>query len=441
MKAGADPILTLSQHSRYMRLPLFLARRVFADKGADGGADKGTAPRVSRPVTRIATAGVAAGLAVMIVSVSVVLGFKHTVRDKVIGMGAPITVANYFTLQGDTDIPLLLNDSLMDALRGVSGTGNVQRYALKQGMMKTDDDFLGVMLKGVAEEYDTSFIHGCIVEGSIPTFSARRSGNQILISRLMADKLRLKTGDKVYAYFLSSGEQLRARRFTVAGVYRTDLSLFDKNIVLTDLYTTAKLNGWQEGQASGAEITVGNTGDTDGVFHHLIYDMGSRIDSLGVSYVPATAQELYPQIFSWLDLMDLNVWIILALMTCVAAVTMISGLLIIILERTNMIGILKAMGARNSTIRHTFLWLAAFIIGRGMLIGDIIGLALVGVQQATGLIRLDPTSYYVDTVPVEINVPLIIIINVATLLINVFILVAPSFIISNINPVKSMRYE
>lgn len=424
-----------------MRLPLFLARRIYADKGANGETDKGSAPRVSRPVTRIATAGVAAGLAVMIVSVCVVLGFKHTVRDKVIGMGAPITVANYFTFQGDTDTPLLLNDSLMSALRNVGGTDNVQRYALKQGMLKTDDDFLGVMLKGVAEEYDTTFLHGCIVEGSIPTFSARRSGNQILVSRLMADKLRLKAGDKVYAYFLSSDGQLRARRFTVAGVYRTDLSLFDKNIALTDLYTTVRLNGWQASQASGAEITVGNRDDIGAVFHHLIYDMGGRTDSLGVSYVPATAQELYPQIFSWLDLMDLNVWIILALMTCVAAVTMISGLLIIILERTSMIGILKAMGARNSTIRHTFLWLSTFIVCRGMLIGDIIGLTLVAVQQATGLIRLDPASYYVDTVPVEINVPLIVIINVATLLINVFILVAPSLVISHIDPVKSMRYE
>lgn len=424
-----------------MRLPLFIARRIYSDKG--GSDDNGTSatPRVSRPVTRIAVAGVAAGLAVMIVSVCVVLGFKHTVRDKVVGMGAHVTVANYFTLQGDTDTPIVVDDSLMDKLHEVPGVANVQRYAYKQGMLKTDSAFLGVMFKGVAEEYDTAFLHKNMVEGSIPTFSADSTERKILISKTMSAKMLLHAGDKVYAYFLSADGDLRARRFTVSGVYRTDISVFDDNIVLTDLYTAVKLNGWQQSQASGAELILSDIDGLDDVMTHLIYDMGSRVDASGEPYTMASAQELYPQIFSWLDLLDLNVWIILALMTCVAAVTMISGLLIIILERTSMIGILKAMGARSRLIRHTFLWLAVFIIGKGMLIGDIIALALVAVQQATGLMKLDPSSYYVDTVPVEINIPLIVIINVATLLINVFVLVAPSYLIAHIDPVKSMRYE
>jgi lipoprotein-releasing system permease protein len=208
-----------------------------------------------------------------------------------------------------------------------------------------------------------------------------------------------------------------------------------------DLYTAVKLNGWEDDQVSGAELTVNDFNKLDETEGILINKVNRTIDRYGETYSSKTIREISPQIFSWLDLLDLNVWIILALMIAVAGVTMISGLLIIILERATMIGILKALGARNKLIRHTFLWFATFIIGRGLLIGNIIGIGIVVLQKYTGIIKLNPVNYYVSTVPVEINIPVIIILNAATLIISVLVLIIPSFLISHIHPVKSMRYE
>lgn len=415
-----------------MNLPLFIAKRIYSDNDAQ--------QKVSKPAIRIATAGVAVGLAVMIVSVCIVLGFKHTIRDKVIGFGSHITVANFMTIHGNGQRPIAINDSMTKVLRSVNGVRHVQRYALKQGILKTDSDFLGVAFKGIAAEYDTTFIHNNMVSGCIPTFSDETSHNKIVISKIMADMLKIKTGDKVFAYFIDN-DNVRMRRFLVSGIYQTNLTQYDKTICFTDLYTAVRLNGWNNDQVTGAEIIVNDFNKVNDVEDILVSKVNRTTDSYGETYSSETIQESNPQIFSWLDLLDLNVWIILALMLCVAGFTMISGLLIIILERTNMIGVLKALGAKNKTIRKTFLWFAVFIIGKGMIIGNVIGLGLVIIQNVTGMVTLDPSTYYVKTVPVEINIPLIVILNIATLLISVFVLIAPSFLISRIHPAKSMCYE
>ena len=395
---------------------------------------------VSRPAIRIATAGVAIGLAVMIVSVCVVFGFKHTIRDKAIGFGSHIQVGSFMTLQVGEQTPIAMTDSMMQALAKVEGVKHVQRFAMKQGILKTDDNFLGVMFKGVGPEFDSTFIHQNMIEGSIPAFSDSASTNRLLISKPMADKLLLKSGDRIFAYFIDENG-VRARRFTISGIYETNLSQYDNVICFVDLYTAVRLNGWKPDQATGAEVTVNDFERLDETESIFINRVNRMTDPYGETYSSKTIQELNPQIFSWLDLLDLNVWIILALMVAVAAVTMISGLLIIILERTTMIGILKALGARNSTIRHTFLWFATFMIGRGLLWGNILGFGLVLLQKYLGIVKLDPAAYYVSTVPVEINLPLILLLNIATLLISIFVLVAPSFLISHIHPAKSMRYE
>ena len=395
---------------------------------------------VSKPAIRIATAGVAIGLAVMIVSVSVVFGFKHTIRDKVVGFGSHLQVGEFMTLYGADQRPVQMNDSMMAELRSATGVKHVQRFAMRQGILKTDDDFLGVLFKGVGPEFDSTFIHQNLKEGSIPAFSDSASTNRLLISKSMADKLRLACNDKIFAYFVGD-EGVRARRFTVSGIYQTNLSQYDDAICYIDLYTAVKLNGWQPDQVSGAEVTVGDfkrLAETEEVY---INKVNRQTDAYGETYSTKTIQELNPQIFSWLELLDLNVWIILALMTAVAGVTMISGLLIIILERTTMIGTLKALGARNKSIRHTFLWFSVFMIGRGLLVGNLLGIGLVLLQRFTGLVKLDPATYYVSTVPVEINIPIIILLNIATLLVSIFILIAPSYLISHIQPAKSMRYE
>ena len=415
-----------------MNFPLFIARRIYSGK-----EDK---RKVSRPALRIAMLGVAIGLAVMIVTVSVVLGFKHTIRDKVIGFGSHIQIESLMAVGNQVE----LSDSTMDILSHMAGIGHIQRFAMAQGILKTDSDFLGVAFKGIDEQYQTDFISQHVIDGKMPAFHATESTNSIAISKVIADKLQLKADDRVFAYFITD-DGVKARKFTVAAVYQTNMNKFDQALCFTDLYTTRKLSGTDTTDIySGAEMTVDNFELLDPIATDVAEQLkiiNSEIEEPYYTLASKTIFEAYPQIFSWLQLLDINVWIILVLMVCVAGFTMISGLLIIILERTQMIGILKALGARNKTIRHTFLWFAAFIISQGLLWGDIIGIGIVLLQQHFGFVTLDPATYYVREAPMELNIPIIVALNAATLLVSVFILIAPSYLISFIHPAKSMRYE
>jgi len=414
-----------------VNLPFFIAKRIYSDQG-----DK---RKVSRPAIRIATIGVAIGLAVMIVTVSVVLGFKHTIRDKVIGFGSHIQVQNMLTFLSTDSYPIIINDSVIRSYEQIEGVKHAERYAYSQGILKTDDDFLGVMFKGVGPEYDLNFLSHHLLEGEMPVFSDTASTNKILISKMIADKLRLKAGDRIFAYFI--GESVRTRRFTIIGIYQTNMTRFDESLCFTDLYTTRKLNDWEDDQCSGAEITVNDFDQLQATADLFIENVNRRTDKDFNTYSSQTIYEAYPQVFNWLELLDINVWIILVLMVCVAGFTMISGLLIIILERTQMIGVMKALGARNKTIRHTFLWFAAFIIGQGLLLGNVLGIGIIALQKYTGLVKLDPQTYYVSEAPMEVNIPLFVLLNIATLIICVFVLIAPSYFVSHIHPAKSMRYE
>ncbi len=411
-----------------MNFPLFIAKRIYSDQG-----DR---RKVSRPAIRIATVGVAIGLAVMIITVSVVLGFKHTVRDKVVGFGSHIQVYN---LQGNI-FPICINDSTLKAYEEADGVRHAERFAMTQGILKTNDDFLGVILKGVGSEYDTQFLQDCLVEGELPAFSDGKSKYPLVVSKTMADKLRLHVGDRLFAYFIGN-DDVRTRRFTVSAIYQTNMKRFDDMMCLTDLSVTQRLNGWDSLQCTGAEVLVNDFDrlkETNRNLLDILHGKGDRDNEMAVSY---TITDIYPQVFSWLELLDINVWIILGLMIAVAGFTMISGLLIIILERTQMIGILKALGACNATIRRTFLWFAVFIIGRGLLWGNIIGLGIVLLQKYTGLVKLDAQTYYVNEAPMEINLVLIALINIVTLLVSVFVLIAPSYLVSHIHPARSMHYE
>ena len=415
-----------------MNISFFIAKRIYSDKG-----DK---RKVSRPAIHIATAGVAIGLAVMILTVSVVLGFKHTIRDKVIGFGSHIQVENFLTMQSSDPYPICIDDSVMKVIKGIEGVEHVERFALTQGILKTDQDFLGMSFKGIGPEYDTSFIKSNLKSGSIPSFSDSANKGNLLISTATADKMNLKAGDKVFAYFISDNG-VKVRRFTVSGIFQTNMSQFDNALCFTDLYTARKLNNWDGELCTGAEISVGDLQQINAVSLRIADKVNRTSDHEGNIFTSQTIYETYPQIFSWLSLLDINVWIILALMICVAGFTMISGLLIIILERTQMIGVLKALGMKGSSVRHTFLWFAVFIIGKGMLIGDILAAAIILLQRHTGFISLDPATYYVSEAPTEINIQAFLLINAATLIISVLVLVGPSFLISHIHPAKSMRYE
>ncbi|MCR5270092.1 MAG: ABC transporter permease [Prevotella sp.] len=413
-------------------LPLFLARHIYDEKG-----DK---KKVSRPAIRIATIGVAIGLAVMIVTVSVVMGFKHTIRDKVAGFGSHIQIQNIFAYTQAGNLPICLGDTLTSAFKEVKEVRHIQRYTHTQGILKTDEDFMGVVLKGLGSEYDTQFLKESMIEGELPEFCDSATKYPLIISQTMADKLQLKIGDRLFAYFINN-DDIKARRFTIKGIYQTNMKRFDDIFCLTDIYVTNKLNGWRTDQSSGAEILIKDFTQLEHIYPQIAEIANQTHDKDEQTLAAQTIIQAYPQVFSWLGLLDINVWIILALMIAVAGFTMISGLLIIILERTQMIGILKALGARNTTIRHTFLWFAAFIIGKGLIWGNIIGLGVVLLQMKTGFVSLDPQTYYVNQAPMEINVPIIIALNLSTLIISVLVLIAPSYLVSRIHPARSMRYE
>ena len=395
-----------------MSLSLFIARRIYRE--SDGGK------QVSRPAVLIAMAGIAIGLAV-------------------IGFGSHIQIANLDVVNSYETHPIAVGDSMMTALSGYPQVSHVQRYSTKPGMIKTDDAFQGMVLKGVGPEFDPSFMQEYLVEGEIPAFSDSASSNQVLISKALATKMKLKLGDKIYTYYIQ--DNIRARRLTIAGIYQTNFSEYDNLFLLTDLYLVNRLNGWEPEQVSGVELQVRDYDKLEDITYEIAVDTDSQRDKFGGVYYVRNIEQLNPQIFEWLNLLDLNVWVILFLMIGVAGFTMISGLLIIIIERTNMIGILKALGADNFTIRKTFLWFAVFLIGKGMLWGNAIGLAFCFIQSQFGIFKLDPENYYVDTVSVSFNVWFFLLINAGTLLASVLMLIGPSYLITKINPASSMRYE
>ena len=414
-----------------MSLSLFIAKHIYRE--SDGGK------QVSRPAVLIAMAGIAIGLAVMIIAVAVVIGFKSEVRNKVIGFGSHIQITNLDALNSYETHPVVVGDSMLAALADYPEVNHVQRFSTKPGMIKTDDAFQGMVLKGVGPEYDDRFLKEYLVEGEIPVFSDSISSNQVLISKALATKMKLKLGDKIYTYYIQ--DDVRARRLTIVGIYQTNFSEYDNLFLLTDINLVNRLNGWQPEQVTGVELQVRDYNKLEDTTYEIAADTDNQIDSFGGIYFVRNIEQLNPQIFAWLDLLDLNVWVILFLMIGVAGFTMISGLLIIIIERTNMIGVLKALGANNFTIRKTFLWFAVFLIGKGMLWGNAIGLGFCILQSQFGIFKLDPDTYYVDTVPVSFNIILFLLINIGTLLASVFMLIGPSYLITKINPASSMRYE
>ena len=415
-----------------MNWKLFIARRIY--KKNEGGRE------VSKPAVRIAMLGIAIGLAIMIVSIAVVIGFKHQVRDKVVGIGSDIVISNFEAQNTYETSPIVANDSLFAQLQTLEGVRHLQRYSTKPGMIMTDTDFEGMVLKGISTEYDLSFIKRHLVEGEIPMFTDTVASQQVLISQTNALKLKLKVGDKIYTYFVDD-DHIRARRLTIAGIYQTNFTTYDELFLISDLYTVNRLNNWKTDQVSGVEIQVRDYDKLEDVRELVHEKVDVQTDKYGGIYFTQSIEDLHPEIFAWLGLLDMNVWVILILMIGVAGFTMISGLLIIILERTNMIGVLKALGANNWSIRNIFLNFSMFLIGKGMLIGNVIGLLLCFLQYQFHIIKLDPSTYYVSYVPIEMNWGIYILLNVCTFIVSVLMLIGPSYLIAHIHPAKSIRFE
>lgn len=395
------------------------------------------------PAVHIATAGVAVGLAVMILSVCLVKGFQGEVAAKLAGFASHIEVLDLNSQTDADNHPITVDAALMDVVKKTTQAETVQRVSVKIGVMKTHDDFSGIMLKGIGKEYDKKFIRSCMVEGKFPDFGSNAGAiNQIVLSRQIAEMLHLKVGDKVYVYFFTN--TIKQRRFEIAGIYETHLQQFDKNFVWTDLQTINQLNDWGEEQCSLLEVKLQNFDDLEERTAKLgdavtAYKNSHQITNLSVMSIrdnPRTRPVL-----SWLELLDLNVMVILVIMLCVAGVTMISGLLILILERTTTIGVLKALGASNRRIRRIFLVYAGHILVRGMVIGNVLAFLLALLQSQFHLVRLDPATYYVDAVPLAYDPVWLIGINLATLLITLLTLVLPAFIVSVVQPAKTIRFD
>lgn len=414
-----------------MNLELFIARKIHFSKQGERQA--------TSPAIRIAMIGIALGLAVMILSVAIVIGFKKEVRNKVIGFGSHIQITNFDNNSSYQTMPIAVSDSFLVALKERSGIRHVETFATKPGILKTETDFQGIVLKGVDKQYDWSFFQKNLKEGEVFQLDSAKRSSDVIISRYLSDLVGLKVGDSFLTYFVE--EDVRARKFHITGIYETGFADYDKLFVIADIRQVKRLNGWSDDQVSGVELLVDDYGQVDSLAENLYFELMDKQDREGNTYYVRSIKELNPMIFSWLEVLDINVVVILVLMLAVAGFTMISGLLIIILERTNMIGILKALGENNRSIRKIFLYVSFFLIGKGMLWGNVIGISLCLLQSYTHLIKLDSSIYYLDAVPVDLNVVSLALLNIGTLLVSMLMMLGPSYLITRISPAKSIRFE
>lgn len=409
----------------------FVAKRIY--QGGEAG-------RASASAVRIATAGVAVGILVMIISICVTIGFQREIKGRVASLVGHIQVVNSETLYRNSPAAIEVSDSLCLEISSLPGVAHVQRFALCMGMLKTDNAFQGIYFRGVDSAFDSSFLSDNMVSGVVPSFGRGETpSDSILLSASLASSLQVEVGQKIYAYFFDNS--LRTRRFVVSGVFQTNMADFDGKMCYVDMRTVQRLSGWERNQYSGAEVILDDFSAMDSVSTSLSSMFFMKEDAYGQYYATPRVDDLFPQIFSWLTLLDTNVVAILILMICVASVTMMSGLLIIILERTRFIGVMKSMGATDRQLRSVFLYLSSMIVIRGLFLGNVIAFALLFIQKVTGIVALDPESYYLAHVPVHFPVWSIVLVNIVTLLVCVMVLLLPTHIVSRIHPARSIRFE
>jgi len=417
-----------------MNTELFISRRLFFEKSSK--------KLLSRNIIKIALVGIALGLAVMIISVAVVTGFKNEIREKVIGFGSHIQVINFDSNNSYETKAVSRKQSFLSGLNELDGVKTVQVFATKPGMIKTDDYIQGIVFKGVDDAYDWDFFKNNLVEGRLPELNDSARSNEILISKQVADLLQLNISDKVVLYFINEDESTpRMLQLDISGFYQTSLEEFDNLFVIGDLQQVQRLNNWQSDQISGFEVVINEFNRIDEIeqeVRNTVLDYSRENDAI-LRTTNITRE--YPQIFDWLNILDMNVWVILILMALVAGFNMISGLLVLILERSKMIGVLKALGSPNWSIRKVFLYLSVFLTSRGMLWGNIIGVAFIVIQKTFEVFKLNPTTYYVDMVPVNFSIIHLLLLNAGTVVATFLMLIVPSYLVSKISPDKTIRFD
>lgn len=406
-----------------MNFEYFIAKRIISKK------QTGT---FTRPIIRIAILSIILGLSVMIVSIAIVTGFQNEIRSKVIGFGSHIQVVNYDNNNSLETSPVNRNADFIETIKSNPEIKHIQVFGKKAGIIKTDDQIEGVILKGIDKDFDWSFFKDKIIEGAALEITDSVKSNDVMISKHLASKLKLKLDDDFLMYFIQ--DPPRMRKFRIIGIYETGLKELDEKFILGDIKHIQKLNNWDSSSVSGFEITIHDFDKLDEIAYFVYENIGYNLDTRSI-------KDLYPQIFDWLELQDMNVIIILALMILVAGINMISTLLILILERTNMIGILKAMGTQNWSVRKIFLYNATYLIGKGLLWGNIFGIAVCLIQKHFEVIKLPQDSYYVDTVPINFDWINFLFVNLGTLAICLLMLIIPSYIITRVTPVKAIRFN
>lgn len=411
---------------------------------------------MSRPAVRIAIIGITLGLAVMLISIAVIIGFKSEVRNQIIGFGSHIQVMSYNNYNSLQTEPVNLTPQLDSLLKTTPNVSNIQHIATQPGIIHTEKAFQGILLKGVDSTYNWKFFSQNLIEGTLPetvplvgtrhavsaTSPKSEKVNQFssLISTSIARTMNLTVGDSYTVYF-ASNSGLRARKFTVSGIYQTTFADYDKLYIITDINHIQRLNRWEENQFSSIEILVDDYSRLNQTAADLFNKIILYSHKTDILYRVETIETLTPQIFDWLDMLDMNAIVIIILMLAVSGFCVISGLLILILERSATIGLLKSLGANNWTIRKIFLTQSAYLISRGMLWGNIIGITIIAIQYFTHAIPLDPASYYVDHVPVQLSLSAWLLINIGLAAASILMLVGPSYFVTRISPAEAMRKE
>jgi len=407
-----------------LNLELFIAKRLAYSK------DKKTF--TSRPIIRIALAGVAIGFSVMIIAVAIVTGFKKEIRNKVIGFGSHIQISNYDDNNSYESRPIEKEQKFLKVLKSNPEIKHIQVFATKPAIVKSSDQIEGVVCKGIGSDFDWTYFRDHLKSGKIFSANDSLASDSVVISEMLAKKLKLKAGDDLITFFIQ--QPPRARRFHIAGIYNTGLEEFDKLYMFCDIGQIQKLNDWDKSQIGGYEIAINNFDNVDYVGEEVYHLVPSELNA-------RTIKEIYPQIFDWLGLQNINAIIIITLMIVVSGMNMISALLIIILERVNMIGMLKALGSPNFSIRKVFIYLAAFLTGKGLLWGNIIGLSCIFIQSHFKPILLDEQSYYISYVPIDFSWTYLAILNLGTLLVCILMMTIPTLIITKIKPLSAIRYS
>ncbi|HLV92566.1 MAG TPA: FtsX-like permease family protein [Aequorivita sp.] len=411
-----------------MNFEFFIARRIIASKDYKSS--------ISAPIIKIAISAIAIGIIMMLISIATGVGLQKKIREKVSAFNGDIIITNFDTnFSNDSQNPISKNQPFYPKFESVQGIKHVQVSASKGGVIRTETDFEGIVVKGVGDDYDWKYFEDYLTEGSLPNYKDELN-EDILISEYLANRLHLKLGDKVTTFFLNDevSKTPRSRGFIIVGIYNSGFQQFDEQFVMADIRHVQRLNKWDEDQIGAFEVFVNDFDEIVPIGNAVYQETGSTLDT-------QTIRDKYSTIFEWLDLFDFNILAIIGIMILVAGINMITALLVLILERTQMIGILKAMGSNDGSVRKIFLYNAMYLIGVGLFWGNLIGIGLLLLQKYGKIFPLDPNTYYVSEAPVYLSLDYVLILNGGTFLLCLLMLLIPSFIISKISPVKAIRFE